>query len=155
MLFIAKNRNSQLFYTYIYIYISGHIIIIIMMNRVRVANELGAGRGKAAKFATVISVTQSTIIGIIFCVLIMVFGDKFAMIFTSSADVLRTVDNIAYLLAFTILLNSVQPVLSGVAVGSGWQAKVAYINLGCYYLLGVPLGVVTGYVFKTGVEVIL
>ncbi|XP_031123773.1 protein DETOXIFICATION 27-like [Ipomoea triloba] len=119
---------------------------------VRVANELGAGRGKAAKFATFVSVTQSTIIGLLFCVLIMMFDDKFAMIFTSSADVLLMVKKIAYLLAFTILLNSVQPVLSGVAVGSGWQAKVAYINLGCYYLVGVPLGVVTGYVFKTGVE---
>lgn len=98
------------------------------------------------------SVIQSTIIGLVFCVLIMMFDDKFAMIFTSSADVLLMVKKIAYLLAFTILLNSVQPVLSGVAVGSGWQAKVAYINLGCYYLVGVPLGVVTGYVFKTGVE---
>nr|GMC67505.1 protein DETOXIFICATION 27-like [Ipomoea batatas] len=27
----------------------------------------------------------------------------------------------------------------GVAVGAGWQAYVAYINLGCYYLLGVLL----------------
>ena len=30
--------------------------------------------------------------------------------------------------------------MTGVAVGSGWQALVAYINLGCYYIFGVPLG---------------
>ncbi|GAB4861312.1 Protein DETOXIFICATION 27 [Ancistrocladus abbreviatus] len=119
---------------------------------VRVANELGAGNGKAAKFATEVSVFTSTVIGLFFCMLIMIFRDKFAIIFTSSYDVLKAVDKLAWLLAVTILLNSVQPVLSGVAVGSGWQAWVAYINLACYYLVGLPLGVVMGWVFYTGVE---
>lgn len=119
---------------------------------VRVANELGAGRGKAAKFATAVSVIQSTIIGLIFCVLIMIYEDKFALIFSSSFDVLKAFKKISYLLAFTILLNSVQPVLSGVAVGSGWQSKVAYINLGCYYLVGVPLGILMGMILHTGLE---
>ncbi|XP_070028335.1 protein DETOXIFICATION 27-like isoform X1 [Nicotiana sylvestris] len=119
---------------------------------VRVANELGAGRGKAAKFATVVSVAQSTVIGLIFCVLIMIYQDKFALIFSSSLDVLNAVKKISYLLAVTILLNSVQPVLSGVAVGAGWQSKVACINLGCYYLVGVPLGLLMGMVLNTGLE---
>uniref|UniRef100_A0A5B6YWQ4 Protein DETOXIFICATION n=1 Tax=Davidia involucrata TaxID=16924 RepID=A0A5B6YWQ4_DAVIN len=119
---------------------------------VRVANELGAGNGKAAKFATKVSVVQSTIIGVFFCALIMIFHDKFALIFSSSSDVLEAVDKLSYLLAITILLNSVQPVLSGVAVGSGWQSWVAYINLGCYYLIGVPIGIVMGWVFHLGVE---
>ncbi|RDX86445.1 Protein DETOXIFICATION 27 [Mucuna pruriens] len=118
---------------------------------VRVANELGAGKGKAAKFATQVSVAQSTVIGLIFCVLIMIFHDYLAYIFTTSSSVLHAVDNMSFLLAFTILLNSIQPILSGVAVGSGWQAYVAYINLGCYYLIGLPLGIIMGWVFKTGV----
>ncbi|GLT74418.1 hypothetical protein SLA2020_462190 [Shorea laevis] len=118
---------------------------------VRVANELGAGNGKAAKFATVVSVVHSTIIGLFFCVLIMALRDKVALIFTSSSDVLEAVNNLSYLLGVTILLNSVQPVLSGVAVGSGWQAIVAYVNLGCYYIIGLPLGFLMGWVFKLGV----
>ncbi|KAK1555569.1 hypothetical protein Q3G72_028315 [Acer saccharum] len=118
---------------------------------VRVANELGAGNGKAARFATIVSVVQSIVIGLIFCILIMILKDKVALIFTSSEDVLQEVDTLSYLLAVTILLNSVQPVLSGVAVGSGWQATVAYINLGCYYIIGLPLGIVMGWVFNLGV----
>ncbi|XP_057425044.1 protein DETOXIFICATION 27-like [Lotus japonicus] len=118
---------------------------------VRVANELGAGNGKSAKFAMQVSVVQSTVIGVVFCVLIMIFHDQFAYIFTSSSSVLQAVDGMSYLLAVTILLNSVQPVLSGVAVGSGWQAFVAYINIGCYYLIGLPLGILMGWVFDTGV----
>nr|XP_027095211.1 protein DETOXIFICATION 27-like [Coffea arabica] len=119
---------------------------------VRVANELGGGDGKAAKFATIVSVVQSTLIGFFFCGLTMMFHDKIALIFTSSAEVIEAVDRLSYLLAITILLNSVQPVLSGVAVGSGWQSSVAYINLGCYYLIGLPLGAAMGWLFNLGVE---
>ncbi|KAJ0086953.1 hypothetical protein Patl1_08592 [Pistacia atlantica] len=97
---------------------------------VRVANELGAGNGKAAKFAT-----------------------KIALIFTSNTDVLKEVDKLSYLLAISVIFNSVQPVLSGVAVGSGWQAKVAYINLGCYYLVGLPLGFLLGWFLHWGVMI--
>ncbi|KAK8709974.1 hypothetical protein V6N13_145319 [Hibiscus sabdariffa] len=88
---------------------------------VRVANELGAGNGKGAKFATAVS------------------------------PVLEAVSRLSLLLAFTVLLNSVQPILSGVAVGSGWQSYVAYINLGCYYLIGVPFGFLMGWGFNLGV----
>lgn len=42
---------------------------------------------------------------------------------------------------------------SGVAIGAGWQALVAYINLGCYYIFGLPLGVILGYVANFGVKV--
>ncbi|KAK2445393.1 Protein DETOXIFICATION 27 [Trifolium repens] len=119
---------------------------------VRVANELGAGKGKSAKFAMQVSVAQSTVIGLIFCVLIMIFHRQFAYIFTTSSSVLEAVNDMSILLAVTILLNSVQPILSGVAVGSGWQVFVAYINIGCYYLIGLPLGIIMGWVFHTGVE---
>ncbi|KAL6297072.1 hypothetical protein ACE6H2_005214 [Prunus campanulata] len=118
---------------------------------VRVANELGAGNWKGAKFATKVSVVESTVIGVFFCVLIMALHDKIAYIFTSSSAVLEAVDEMAYLLAITILLNSVQPVLSGVAVGSGWQAWVAYINLFCYYIVGLPLGFLMGWVFNLSI----
>ncbi|XP_073058992.1 LOW QUALITY PROTEIN: protein DETOXIFICATION 27-like [Primulina eburnea] len=118
---------------------------------VRVANELGAGNGKGARFATIVSVMTSSIIGLIFWVLIMFFHNELALIFTTSQPVLQAVSKLSILLAFTILLNSVQPILSGVAVGSGWQSYVAYINIGCYYLLGIPLGVLMGWVFHQGV----
>ncbi|KAG5079064.1 hypothetical protein JHK86_003129 [Glycine max] len=118
---------------------------------VRVANELGAGNGKGAKFATMVSVVTSVIIGLFFWMLILILHDKFGYIFSNSKAVLDEVNNLSLLLAFTILLNSVQPVLSGVAVGSGWQSYVAYINLDCYYIIGVPLGFLMGWFFNQGV----
>ncbi|XP_056847281.1 protein DETOXIFICATION 28 isoform X2 [Raphanus sativus] len=119
---------------------------------VRVANELGAGNGEKARFAMIISVIQSLIIGIILSVLVVFLHNQIGWIFSSSEAVMKAVNNLSILLAFTILLNSVYPVLSGAAVGSGWQSVVAYINLGCYYFIGLPLGFVMGWVFNTGVK---
>ncbi|XXG50821.1 hypothetical protein AAC387_Pa02g4742 [Persea americana] len=64
----------------------------------------------------------------------------------NSFTVSRAVAHLSPLLAFSILLNSVQPVLSGVAVGAGWQSVVAYVNLTCYYAIGIPIGAVLGYI---------
>ncbi|XP_019087346.1 PREDICTED: protein DETOXIFICATION 35-like [Camelina sativa] len=38
-----------------------------------------------------------------------------------------------------------------VAVGGGWQGLVAYINLGCYYIFGLPFGYLLGYKANFGV----
>ncbi|XP_048335383.1 protein DETOXIFICATION 27 [Ziziphus jujuba] len=118
---------------------------------VRVANELGAGNGRAAKFATKVSVVTSATIGFTLALLIVILHNDIALIFSSSKLILQEVNKLSVLLAIAILLNSVQPVLSGVAVGSGWQSYVAYINLGCYYLIGLPLGYVMGWEFHKGV----
>ena len=42
--------------------------------------------------------------------------------------------------------------MTGVAIRSGWQALVAYINLGCYYIFGVPLGCLLCFNAKLGVK---
>ncbi|XP_052201650.1 protein DETOXIFICATION 27-like isoform X2 [Diospyros lotus] len=118
--------------------------------RVRVANELGAGNAEGAKFASIVSTFTSLLVGIFFWVLIIACPDNLAMIFTSNTSVIRMVNELALLLAFTILLNCIQPVLSGVAIGSGWQAQVAIINIGSYYIVGVPLGIILGWLLNFG-----
>ncbi|GMN49870.1 hypothetical protein TIFTF001_019040 [Ficus carica] len=40
-----------------------------------------------------------------------------------------------------------------VAVGCGWQAFVAYVNVGCYYVVGIPLGCLLGFKFNLGAKV--
>jgi len=44
-------------------------------------------------------------------------------------------------------------VSKGVAVGCGWQTFVAYVNVGCYYGIGIPLGSVLGFYFKLSAKV--
>ncbi|KAM0828175.1 hypothetical protein ACQ4PT_067721 [Festuca glaucescens] len=113
---------------------------------VRVANELGAGSARRAKFAILNVVTTSFSIGLVLFVFFLLFRGKLSYIFTTSEEVAAAVSDLSPLLAVSILLNSVQPVLSGVAVGAGWQSVVAYVNITTYYLIGIPLGTILGYV---------
>lgn len=38
-------------------------------------------------------------------------------------------------------------------MGAGWQRVVAWVNIASYYLVGIPIGVVLGYVWNMHVKV--
>ncbi|XP_050238443.1 protein DETOXIFICATION 34 [Mercurialis annua] len=119
---------------------------------VRVANELGSSHPRAAKYSVIITCVQSLCIGITFACIIMITRNEFSIIFTDSLVMRTAVSKLAYLLGITMILNSIQPIISGVAVGGGWQASVAYINLFCYYAVGLPLGFLLGYKTRLHVQ---
>ncbi|KAG9458470.1 hypothetical protein H6P81_002978 [Aristolochia fimbriata] len=112
---------------------------------VRVANELGRGDAGALKFAIKVAFATSLSIGVMFFIFFLGVGSRISYAFTSSKQVAKAVGGLKFLLSFSVLLNSVQPVLTGVALGAGWQSIVAYVNICCYYVVGIPLGVLLGY----------
>ncbi|KAM0858930.1 hypothetical protein ACQ4PT_047526 [Festuca glaucescens] len=119
---------------------------------VRVSNELGAGRPRAARFAIAVVLMSSVAIGVAFFVAVLLLRDVYGSPFTESPEVVDAVASLGVVFAFSLLLNSVQPVLSGVAVGAGWQWLVAYVNLGCYYGVGVPVGYAMAFPLQLGVQ---
>ncbi|XVE90295.1 hypothetical protein DITRI_Ditri20bG0066300 [Diplodiscus trichospermus] len=120
---------------------------------VRVSNELGNGNAKASKFSMKVNICTSIAIGVIFWALCLLFGYRIGYLFTSDKEVVESVSDLSLLLSFSVLLNSVQSVLSGGAVGAGRQTIVAYVNVCSYYIVGVPLGVLLGYVASLEVKV--
>ncbi|XP_030453441.1 protein DETOXIFICATION 21-like isoform X2 [Syzygium oleosum] len=119
---------------------------------IRVSNELGRGSSRSAKLSIMITVLTSFGIGFVLFVFFLFFRGRLAYIFTESDEVANAVADLSPLLAISILLNSVQPVLSGVAVGAGWQSIVAYVNIISYYLVGIPVGVALAYFFSMQVK---
>ncbi|KAJ0970276.1 hypothetical protein J5N97_023153 [Dioscorea zingiberensis] len=119
---------------------------------VRVSNELGSDRPRAAKYAIIISGCTTLCIGLISSILILATWDKFAVLFTSSKEVQDSTSTAVYLLAILLVITSLQCTLSGATIGGGWQALVAYINFGCYYLLGIPLAVTFGFLLHWGMQ---
>ncbi|KAL0383353.1 UNVERIFIED_CONTAM: protein DETOXIFICATION 24 [Sesamum calycinum] len=113
---------------------------------VRVANELGRGDSKAVKFAIKVLLSTSVLIGLLCWIICVVFGNKIGYLFSSDEEVVKTVADLSLLLAFSMLFNSIYPVFSGVAVGAGLQATVAIVNVVCFYLIGLPIGLVLAYV---------
>ncbi|KAK3014226.1 hypothetical protein RJ639_008159 [Escallonia herrerae] len=142
------------------------------MRSVRVSNELGAGHPKAAAFSVVTVTWISIAISVIAGIVVLALRNVISYGFTDGEIVANAVSDLCPLLALTLALNGVQPVLSvtilayhmllnlhdiyvnheGVAVGCGWQTFVAYVNVGCYYVIGVPLGSLLGFYFKLGAK---
>ena len=79
----------------------------------RVSNELGAGNARTAKFAVVVVSITSIAIGVVCMAIVYATRDYFPYLFTSSEAVAEETTKLAVLLGITVLLNSLQPVLSG------------------------------------------
>ncbi|XP_063939915.1 protein DETOXIFICATION 30-like [Daucus carota subsp. sativus] len=118
---------------------------------VRVSNELGARHPRTAKFSVVVVVISSFLIGLFISIILIIFRKQYPAVFSSSEEVQKVVYSLTPLLAACIVINNIQPALSGVAIGAGWQAIVAYVNIGCYYIFGIPLGLTLGYILNMGV----
>jgi MATE family multidrug resistance protein len=113
---------------------------------------LGRGNAKAVKFSIKVVLYTSICIGFFFFILCLIFGNMLAYLFTSDKEVAKIVTRLSFLLALTIMFNSIQPVFSGAAVGAGMQGIVAIVNLGCYYVIGLPIGVMLAYLADLQVE---
>ncbi|GAB4861716.1 Protein DETOXIFICATION 40 [Ancistrocladus abbreviatus] len=80
---------------------------------VRVSNEHGAGNPKSAAFSVTMVTLVSLIIAIIEAAVVLVLRHVISYAFTSGEAVANAVSELCPFLAVSLILNGVQPVLSG------------------------------------------
>ncbi|KAJ6728880.1 PROTEIN DETOXIFICATION [Salix koriyanagi] len=80
---------------------------------VRVSNELGAGHPKSASFSVVAVTLSSFIIALALAIAVLLLRHVMSYAFTGGSTVADAVAELSPFLAISILLNGVQPVLSG------------------------------------------
>jgi MATE family multidrug resistance protein len=85
----------------------------MMYFSVRVGNELGAGNPRVAAFSVIVSTTISFILALITAAIVMCLRDRISYLFTSGEAVANAVSDLCPLLAVTLILNGIQPVLTG------------------------------------------
>ncbi|KAL5763387.1 hypothetical protein ACOSP7_019651 [Xanthoceras sorbifolium] len=116
----------------------------------RVSNELGAGNPQAASLAVkavmFLAVSESIIVSAALFASRHVFG----YVFSNDKEVVDYVTTMAPLVCLSIILDSLQCVLSGISRGCGWQDLGAYVNLGAYYLCGIPVAAMLGFWLQLG-----
>ncbi|OMO64529.1 Multi antimicrobial extrusion protein [Corchorus capsularis] len=53
---------------------------------------------------------------------------------------------------WAMVMGQLVYVIGGIATGAGLQSMVAYVNLGSYYAIGIPIGILLGYVANLQVK---
>ncbi|RVW46424.1 Protein detoxification 40 [Vitis vinifera] len=80
---------------------------------VRVGNELGAGHPKSAAFSVLVVTLTSFLISVVAAVAVLVLRNVISYAFTGGEAVAQAVSDLCPLLAISLMLNGIQPVLSG------------------------------------------
>ncbi|KAF5940354.1 hypothetical protein HYC85_021521 [Camellia sinensis] len=111
----------------------------------RVSNELGAGNPQGARVAVFavmfLAVAETTVVSATLFACRRVFGYTFS----NEKEVVDYVTAMAPLVCLSVIMDSIQGVLSGVARGCGWQHIGAYVNLGAFYLCGIPIAAILAF----------
>ncbi|KAL6984997.1 hypothetical protein U1Q18_018378 [Sarracenia purpurea var. burkii] len=111
---------------------------------------MGAGRPQAARLAVCVALCMVATEGILAAIVMVLGRNVWGYCYTKEEKVVRYVGDMLILLAASHFLDGIQTVLSGTARGCGWQKIAAFANLGAYYLLGIPIGIILGFVFHLG-----
>ncbi|KAK7357716.1 hypothetical protein VNO80_17011 [Phaseolus coccineus] len=116
----------------------------------RVSNELGAGNPHAARVAVLAAMSLAVIETSVVSAALFACRHVFGYIFSNEKEVIDYVTFMAPLVCISVILDSIQGVLTGIARGCGWQHLGVYVNLGAFYLCGIPVAAILAFVVRVG-----
>ncbi|KAI4350976.1 hypothetical protein L6164_005377 [Bauhinia variegata] len=117
---------------------------------VRVSNELGAAHPRAARLAACVVLVMAIIEGILVGAAMILIRSVWGYAYSNEVEVVRYVAIMLPILAVSNFLDGIQTVLSGTFRGCGWQKMGAFVNLGAYYLVGIPSAALLAFVLHIG-----
>ncbi|RDX62781.1 Protein DETOXIFICATION 9, partial [Mucuna pruriens] len=112
----------------------------------RISNELGAGNPKAAQGIVCVVVILGIADAVIVSTFLVCCRHILGYAYSNDKEVIDSVADIVPIICGSITADSLIGALSGIARGGGFQQIGAYVNLGAYYLVGVPLAFLLGFV---------
>ncbi|XP_022731120.1 protein DETOXIFICATION 51-like [Durio zibethinus] len=116
----------------------------------RVGYELGGNRPYKARLSAVVAVFVSAMMGLSASTFASVIRDKWARMFTSDSEILRLTSIALRILGLCELGNCPQTVGCGVLRGSARPSTAANVNLGAFYLVGMPVAIGLGFYLGVG-----
>ncbi|KAG4998535.1 hypothetical protein JHK85_029974 [Glycine max] len=114
----------------------------------RISNELGAGNPHSARVAMLASMSFAIMEATIISGILFVCRHVFGYTFSNKKEVVDYVTVMAPLVCISVILDNIQGVLAGIARGCGWQHIGVYVNLGAFYLCGIPVAASLAFLAK-------
>nr|GEY51393.1 protein DETOXIFICATION 48-like [Tanacetum cinerariifolium] len=116
----------------------------------RVGNELGANHPAKARLSMIVSLFCAIAMGFMAMVFATLMRDQWGRIFTDDLEILELTSVALPVVGLCELGNCPQTTGFGVLRGSARPTIGANINLGSFYLVGMPVAMVMGFVVKMG-----
>ncbi|KAG9129739.1 hypothetical protein Leryth_015440 [Lithospermum erythrorhizon] len=116
----------------------------------RVSNELGAGNPIRAQVA-VWAVSSLAVMEVLIATIVLICcRNILGYAFSNSKEVVSYIKDIIPLVSSNNVISCFHQSVTGVARGCGWQHLGAYVNLGAYYLVGIPVAILLGFALRLG-----
>lgn len=116
----------------------------------RVGNELGAHRPAKARLSMMVSLICAVGLGLAAMVFMTVMRHQWGRFFTGDSEILELTAAALPIAGLCELGNCPQTTGCGVLRGSARPTIGANINLGSFYLVGMPVAIFMGFVVKMG-----
>ncbi|XP_043720939.1 protein DETOXIFICATION 48-like [Telopea speciosissima] len=116
----------------------------------RVSNELGAKLPWKAKRVMFVSLSLSVLMGFLSMVFAMGVSSIWGKMFSKDKEVLELTSNVLAIIGLCELFNCPQTTGCGVLRGCARPTLGANINLGSFYLVGMPISVLLAFYFGYG-----
>ncbi|KAK4260752.1 hypothetical protein QN277_003830 [Acacia crassicarpa] len=111
----------------------------------RVSNALGAGNPRSARVAVFTSMFLTCFEALLMSLIMFAGKNVLGYVFSSDGDVVAYFTDMIPLLCLYVIVDSLHGTVSGIATGIGLQQVGAYVNLGSYYALGLPIAATLGF----------
>lgn len=116
----------------------------------RVGNELGANRPAKARISMIVSLVCAAALGLAAMLFTTLMRNQWGRFFTSDSEILELTAIALPIAGLCELGNCPQTTGCGVLRGSARPTIGANINLGSFYLVGMPVAIFLGFVAKMG-----
>ncbi|KAL9261366.1 DETOXIFICATION 16-like protein [Drosera capensis] len=121
----------------------------------RVSDELGAAQPHAARTSAFAAVLIVAAEGILAAIAMIVMHNVLGYCYRKEHKVVKHVGQMVFLTAGAQFIDGIPMVLSGVARGCGWQKIVTCVNLGAYFAVGIPCGLLLAFYYHLVVKGLL
>nr|XP_016508079.1 PREDICTED: protein DETOXIFICATION 51-like [Nicotiana tabacum] len=111
----------------------------------RVGNELGANRPDRARVSALVSMCLAGLMGLLAVFFATSMRSIWAKMFTADVNILRLTSAALPILGLCELGNYPQTVGCGVVRGTARPSTAAHVNLGAFYLVGMPVAIGLGF----------
>ncbi|KAK2660028.1 hypothetical protein Ddye_006561 [Dipteronia dyeriana] len=116
----------------------------------RIGNELGANRPAKARICMIVSLICAVALGLMAMLFTTLMRNQWGRFFTTDEEILELTAIALPIAGLCELGNCPQTTGCGVLRGSARPTIGANINLGSFYLVGMPVAILMGFVAKMG-----